>query len=755
MPDIELVNITINGVPLQVPKGEVVFEAAKRIGVDIPFFCYHPRLSMEAGANCRMCLVDVAMPRKNPDGSVTMARMPKPQTSCSLPVAEGMAIETESEAVVEARRGVLEFLLINHPLDCPICDRGGECPLQNNTLHYGPPTTRFVEEKRHFTKAYPLSDYVVFDRERCIHCARCTRFTQDISGDAQLGFLKRGAAMELDTYHHTTFTSRFSGNTIEVCPVGALLSRTYRFKARPWDLVTQKSICTRCSNGCNIKLDYRLSALQRVNARVNEAVNEEWTCDRGKFGMAYVSADDRLAQPLVREGERFVPASWSDTDGLLAERLREAEGKIGGIGGALVPNEDLYVWQRLFREVLGSGNLDHRMGPHFPATRAGLYERFGHHTMAVPIADLENAKTILVFGADLVEEQPIVYLRVRKAWRLRGARVIEAIGEGGCDAAPAFGHVREFASVSLRHRPGTEVALLNGLLAAIRAESSASGPGAEVPRDIAAAWPLDRAARESGVEPDALRRAARLLDTRELAILAGRAVTSHPHADEVLTALGNLAAAVGNPAALNVPVTDVNAQGAMDLGILPDSLPGYEPPAAPGMDTHQMLEAAARGEIRALWVMGEDLLARYHDTDLARRALENCPFVVVCDHTLTETGRMANVVLPLQTVAERDGTFTNVERRVQRFLKAFDVGRHIRPGWLICAEIAARLGHRMPYFSARDVLRDIAAHVPIYGGCTPRELGDEGVRWGYPEKPTPALSIVPVSYEPAPAAAAD
>src|SRR5437764_1100667 len=300
MPEIEAINIKIDGHDLQVPKGEMIIESAKRVGVEVPFFCYHPRLSMEdGGANCRMCLVEVGT--KGPDG--TVRKMPKPQTACSLPASEGMEITTESDSLITDRKGILEFLLINHPLDCPICDRGGECPLQNNALHYGPNTSRFIEEKRHFPKAYPLSKQVVFDRERCIHCARCTRFTTDISGDAQLSFLFRSADMEVGTFQHTDFESKFSGNVIELCPVGALLSRTYRFKARPWDLLTQRSICTQCANGCNIKVDYRASKLQRVNARENDYVNEEWTCDRGKFGMDHLTADDRLTTPMIRKGD--------------------------------------------------------------------------------------------------------------------------------------------------------------------------------------------------------------------------------------------------------------------------------------------------------------------------------------------------------------------------------------------------------------------------------------------------------------------
>jgi len=743
MPDVELINIKINGIALQVPKGLYVIEAAKRAGVDVPFFCYHPRLSMEAGANCRMCLVEVATPRKNPDGSVVMAKMPKPQTSCSLPVSEGMEVWTETEQIIQDRRGILEFLLINHPLDCPICDRGGECPLQNNTIHYGPPTTRFIEEKRHFPKAYPLSEYVVFDRERCIHCARCTRFTTDISGDAQLNFLFRGADMEVGTFQHTEFTSKFSGNVIELCPVGALLSRTYRFKARPWDLLTQKSICTRCGNGCNIKLDYRVASLQRVNARVNEAVNEEWTCDRGKFGMDYISADDRITTPLVRRDGALAPASWEAANDLIITHLQAAGQAIGGIGGARTPNEDLYVWQRFFRERLKVNNLDHRMGPNFPATNGGLYARFGYHTMGSAIADMEKMKTILVFGSNLVDEQPILYLRVRKAWRFKGASVVEAIP----NEIQTSSHVSEFASVSLRYRPGTEVALINGLLSVMASENLLPDAASDL-RNAIGDWTPDRAAAECDVAADALRRAARLLATQDMAILAGKTVTDHPHADDLLTALGNLAVATGNPGSVNVPVTECNQQGAMDMGILPDSLPGYVPAETPGLNTQQMLEAAARGDLRFLWIVNCDLVNEFHDRDLARRALEACPFVVVHALSPSDTTELADVVLPVQSVAERDGTFTNIERRVQRFFRAFEISPEIHADWVVFAEIAAQTSGVLPYFSTRDITRDIAASVPLYRNCTPRELGDQGARWDYPAAERPPAGLAPVEYRP-------
>ena len=742
-PKEKLVNIKINGIALQAPDGENIIEAAKRVGVDIPFFCYHPRLSKGDASNCRMCLVEVAMPRKAPDGTETLAKMPKPQAGCTMPISEGMVIETETPQVIKDRKGVLEFLLINHPLDCPICDRGGECPLQNNTLFYGPPTSRYIEEKRHFPKAYPLSDYVVFDRERCIHCARCTRFTEDISGDSQLGFLKRGADMEVGTYAQTKFQSKFSGNVIELCPVGALLSRSYRFKARPWDLHSQRSVCSKCSNGCNIKIDYRLNALQRINARVNEAVNEEWTCDKGKFGHDYVSSPTRLQKPMLKRDGQWTPIEWPEAYRVLAEKLKAANGNVGGIGGQRLTNEDNYVWQKFFREVLKSNHLDHRITGTFGPISEPQYQRFGYHGMGNAIADLEKMKTIFVLGSELAEEQPILFLRVRKAWRFNAATVINAVTNVPEDTT----QVGDFAAVEMVYRPGTEIALLNGLLNVLFAKNllpASSGMDLSGLQSHVAAWTPEKTAGETGVRAEQIEAAAILLANGPMAILAGKTVTEHPYFADIVNALGNIAVATGNSGNLNIPGTEANTQGALDMGILPEFGPGYAPISQPGRNTKQMLQAAANGELPVLWLAGAKLLEYFPDRNLAERALANA-FVVVNELEMTETAQAADLVLPAASVAEKDGTYTNCERRVQRIYKAFDVAPDIKADWMIFAEMSAQLGSVTSYFSARDILREIASVVPQYMGITPKNLGEGGVRWNYatPEKPP---VIVPVSY---------
>lgn len=455
-PEIQTVTITLNGTELSVPKNELVVEAAKRLGVEIPIFCYHDR--MKPVGMCRMCLVEAGS--KGPDGTVRM--MPKPQAACTLPCSEGLIVNTDTPKIHADRKGVLEMLLVNHPLDCPICDRGGECPLQNNTLFYGPSTSRFVELKRHAPKAFPLSKHVVLDLERCIQCGRCVRFTEEISGDGQLGFRFRGASMQPSTFEMTDFDSKFSGNVIEICPVGALTSAHYRFRARPWDLQTKPAICLECSNGCNVWMDHRLDKVVRINGRVNEAVNEEWTCDRGKFGHDYYNANSRLREVLVRTGDRLQQSDWPTAFQAISAAFKG--GEVAALAGSQNSNEDLYMLRELFTESLGSKNVDNRMTSDLAARPTAR--------IATPIQALEHAPVIVVFGTSLADELPIVYLRVRKAWAKHNAKIVNVT------SAPT--EVDQFAHRAVRFEAGQEAAAAKAL-----AGDAAAAKSLGLPNDLA------------------------------------------------------------------------------------------------------------------------------------------------------------------------------------------------------------------------------------------------------------------------------
>ncbi len=621
-PPVEMVNLTVDGKAVSVPKGTLVITAAFAAGADVPYFCHHPRLK-PVGA-CRMCLVSVA-------------KMPGLQTACTTPVAEGMAVDTVSPEAKQAQNGILEFLLINHPLDCPICDRGGECPLQNMTYQYGPGVTRFIDEKRHFPKAVPISEYVVLDRERCIQCARCTRFTEEISGDGELAIENRGNAAIISPFSPEGFQSKFSGNTIELCPVGALTSRTYRFAARPWEFQSQDSICSMCGVGCNVAVQTRNGELMRVNARLNEDVNEEWTCDRGKFEQYWVNSTDRVKDPLQRYASQLRKVTWDDTLASAAKALKDAAAtdpnSVAGIGSTRASNEDLYLFQRLFRTALGTNNLDHRPFP-FPII-----------PMQTSIAEVGEAKRIVAVGTQVDDDLPVLWLRMYKA-----------ISKGGA---------KYFRNDDARSAEVTD--------------AIAAGPGT-----VVLAW------------------------------------YALPAADiEFLRA-----ACAASGAKLNVLLPDNNSWGAIQMGVLPDRLPslaavgnGATPkfealwggplPAEPGLDTRGILEGCVSGKIKVLYVMGSDPLTAFPDQALAKSALEKVPFLIVQDLFLTETGKLASVFLPACSFIEKDGSFTNIEGRVQRFKRAVQPRGQSKPDWQIVAELMSRLGKPVPYFSPRDIRREI------------------------------------------------
>lgn len=677
-----LVTITINDRDVQVPKGELIVESVKRLGLEIPIFCYHPR--MKPVGMCRMCLVEVGF--RQQDGSVRM--MPKPQAGCTLPASEGMVVLTDSEMVHRDRKGVLEFLLINHPLDCPICDRGGECPLQNNTLFYGPSTSRFVEMKRHQPKAFPLSEYVTLDLERCIQCGRCVRFTEEISGDAELAFRFRGASMTPSTFELRRFESKFSGNVIEICPVGALTNAKYRFRARPWDLETRPSVCTVCSNGCNVWFDYRVQKVVRINGRTNEAVNEEWTCDKGKFGHDFYNASNRLTKVLARNENALLPTEWSEAYEPIATGFAAGGNCVAALVGPTLSNEDLFAVQKLFRTLFKSHNFDHRFTKHLPTPTPPVQ---------TTIAALESEPTVMVFGTDLAVEAPIYFLRVRKAWFKHGAKVVVAHSEPS-DAD-------SFAHLVLRYAPGTAATLAQAL----------AGQVSDV-----------EAARITGVDAGRIAEARALVAATNAPILATRSLFNEQGGQDAVEAL----AACGRPSVLALGAND---QGATELGLVPHHGPGHAPlleGETPGLGTHGILEAAANGELDALWLIGCDPLTAHPDPDLVRRALENVPFLVVQHHEETEATSYASVVLPMTAPAEQDGSYTNAERRVQRIAPILPAKGDAKPVWRALEELTLRTTPRTPLFNAREVMDEIATVAPAFAAARYAELDGEGIVLG-------------------------
>src|SRR5205823_1685296 len=414
----ELVHLTIDDIPIAVPPGTLVWAAAQQAGIEIPIYCYHPKMP-PLGA-CRMCFVEIE-------------KVPKPpQTACTTPVSEGMIVHTKTEKVIKARKGTLEFLLINHPLDCPICDKGGECDLQDFTLRHGPGGTRFDLYKRHYPKPVPVSDRVMLDRERCILCQRCTRFSSEISMDNGLVMISRGYKMEVGTAPDHAFDSIFSGNTVEMCPVGALTASAYRFKARPWELKRTPSVCNNCSVGCNARVDVRVDKIMRLMSRPNDDVDDGWLCDRGRWDFDFVNSR-RLRTPLIRRTGQLVEATWDEAFYMIAARLRDiiskhGAGAVGGIGSTRTTNEEAYLFQKLLREVIGTPHIDHHHGS-FPGPRDALTGR--PWMMTNSIADIEKAAHIVLIASDPYESQPILNLRIKKA--MKAGAHIYIVNEGATE----------------------------------------------------------------------------------------------------------------------------------------------------------------------------------------------------------------------------------------------------------------------------------------------------------------------------------
>lgn len=693
-PQIETVKITINEIEIEVPKGELIVEAVKRLGLEIPIFCYHPR--MKQVGMCRMCLVEVGF--RQPDGSVR--RMPKPQAGCTLPASEGMAIYTDTEMVHRDRKGVLEFLLINHPLDCPICDRGGECPLQNNTLAYGPSTSRFTEMKRHAPKAYPLSQYVTLDLERCIQCGRCVRFTEEISGDAQLAFRFRGAEMQPSTFQLTDFESRFSGNVIEICPVGALTSSKYRFRARPWDLETRPGICTVTADGTNIWFDTRGGRLIRINGRTNEAVNEEWTSDKTKFGHDFYNTSERLTSPHIRKGDDFVKAEWGEAYQQILSASENAEVAVL-VGPRHISNESLYSLQKLFRKGFGSSNIDHRLGLPIQARSERLENKLGIDSVQTTIAELEHTPSILIFGTNLADEAPITYLRVRKAWFNNSAKVVVA--------HHASNEADQFAHAVLRYKPGKEAALAQGLKTLLAQGGS-----------------VEALAQETGVSSAELIKAVAALAETEFITLTTSSLLSASQA--AVEALATSAKEKGGK--FSLLALESGQKGAEELGVLPDTLPGGDADPKAGLNTTEILKAAAASKIKCLWLVGCDPLNEIADRDLVQSALENVETLVVVHSQQVESCHYASVVLPMALPAEQDGTYTSSERRVQRMGQILQPLGDAKAPWRIFTECLLRIKPATPAFNPREIMEDIVAEVPAFAGADYDNLSGEGVILG-------------------------
>ena len=694
----ETVKVKFDGREIETQAGRLIIQAADEAGIYIPRFCYHPR--MKPVGMCRMCLVEVEGPR----GSTLMP-------ACYNPVADGMEIRTASPKAKKAQEGVLEFLLVNHPLDCPVCDKGGECPLQDQTLAYGPGESRFVEEKRHWEKPIPISELVYLDRERCIQCGRCVRFADEVAGDPLIDFAERGDMTEVATFPDEPYSSYFSGNVVQICPVGALTAKPYRFKARPWDLEQVESTCTSCAFGCRVAVQSSFGEVTRLIGVDSDPVNWGWLCDKGRWVFESAQGEARLSVPMIRRGDELVECSWAEALEVAADGLARAKASGGGsslavIGGSRLPNEDAYVWAKAARVALETDNVDAQLGDGLPATTVlGLPRATIDETAAAPL--------VITLSGDVKDELPVLYLRLRDAVRERGTQIVEL--------TPAATGLSEYSALTLQYRPGESAALA----AAIAGTGEVTGPVA-------------------GVDPDSINGArahiARARDIRQsvpgsgpaVVVILGRPSVSE-RADQVAAAARILAGIEG--VSFLPALRRSNVHGALDMGLAPGVLPGriglsegrswFEHhwkatlPATIGLDTAGILEAAAHGRIGGLVLVGADPRADFPDSAAALRGMSGARFVIAVDTHMTESiRRHADVVLPGSAWAERRGTFTNIEGRITWLSQLVTAKGMSWPDWMIASEIATRLGTDLGFVRQEDVWAEVTRVSPLHRGDT-------------------------------------
>jgi len=695
------VNITLDGKEITVQGGQFLIAAAEDAGVFIPRFCYHPRL--KPVGMCRMCLVEVSGPR-----GATL------QPACYVPVAEGMVVVTASDKVQKAQDGVLEFLLINHPLDCPVCDKGGECPLQDQTLAYGPGESRFIEEKRHFAKPIALSPLVLLDRERCIQCGRCTRFAAEIAGEPMIDFAGRGDELEVAIAGGHVFSSAFSGNTVQICPVGALTSTPYRFTARPWDLDQVESTCTTCAVGCRVAVQSSANRVTRLLGMDCDPVNQSWLCDKGRYGYEAVNSENRLMHPLRRnDAGTLETVTWNEAIGAAADKLsaiRSEHGPsaIGVIGGARLTNEDAYAWAKLAKGVIGTDSVDAQLGDGLDAELV----------LGLPRATIDetcDAKCVIVLAGDLYEELPVLYLRLRSAAEDGGLPIVEL--------SPRTTHLSASAASTVPTAPGQAPAIARALVDHTKPD--------EIEQHV---WDAAGAALGNvGADGDGL------------VIVFGRGSVAES-ASVVAEAAEFLAGAY--PAARFLPaLRRGNVMGALDMGLAPGLLPGRvtldsardwygsEPgwsalPAERGRDTLGILQGLSDGSMRAVVLLGADPLGDFPDLGLATGALEAAEFVLAIDCLDSHSVQHAHVVLPAAMHHERPGTTTNIEGRVMRVGQKLTPPVLCWPDWMIAVELAARLGADLGVGSAEELWDEITRLAPSHAGLTGSMLNSPGARDG-------------------------
>ncbi len=754
------VTLTIDGVDVTVPRGTSILEAALGAGIDIPHLCYDPKLGLPPTASCRLCVVEI----ENGKG---------PVASCSYPVAAGMVVHTDTEELREMRRMVIDLLLSDHPHDCLTCEKAGDCALQRYAYELNVSESEYAGETVHPS---PSQDgpAIIYDASKCILCGRCIEVCHNVNVTGAIDFLGRGFGTSVGLppgvpRSETECTD--CGNCIDVCPTGALSFAGAEGAGRLWELDRIVTTCPYCGVGCTLVLHTRDNRVVQITAQPELGINRGQLCVKGRFGFDFISSDERLKQPLIRRNGQLQPASWDEALDLVARRLtqiRQESGPdaIAAMSSAKCTNEENYIMQKFMRAVIGTNNVDHCARLCHASTVAGLAQAFGSGAMTNSIEDLDCADLIFVIGSNTTECHPVIGAAIKRAAAQRGVPIIVA--------DPRAIELTEYAAIHMCQRHGTDVALINGLMHVILDEGLEDREFIEQRTEgfdelEAAVKPYtpELVEKITGVPAEDIIRAARAYaNVPAASIIYSMGITQHTTGTDNVLSLANLALLTGNlgkpGAGINPLRGQNNVQGACDMGALPNVFPGYQKveddtirskfetawgvalDGRAGLTVVEMVNAAAEGRLKALYVMGENPMLSDPDQCHVEEGLRSVDLLVVQDIFLTETAELADVVLPAVSFAEKDGTFTNTERRVQRVRKALEPPGEARVDWDIICDLARRMGYEMSYPDAAAIEDEIASLTPSYGGITYDRLERGPLQWPCPDEEHPGTPILHV-----------
>ncbi len=743
------IHLVIDDKPIIAPEGTNIFQAALDNGIYIPGLCYHPKLSQFGG--CRLCMVEVTERRTGH------------RFACAHPVSEGMTVKVNTPKVIRYRKSVMEYLLVHHELSCPICDKAGECSLQDITHELNQSPSRFKAVRMD----YPMvrdNPVLELNRNRCILCGRCVSTCKEIEGIAAIDFQNRGIKTVIGTAFDRPLDCSFCGGCVAVCPTGAWQDRTLGFKGRSWEFSKVPTICPYCSVGCTVILNTKMESVRRITSDDYLGINEGNLCIKGRFGHEFIHSPERVKTPLIRKNGELYPTSWDDAIEYVAKRFQQIINEhggtaIGGIGSEKCTNEDNYLFQKFCRSVLGTGNIDNMANIKSPALNGLIYESVINGITSASLKEIEHANTLFFIGADMTEAHPVAGNMARKAIRLNNANLIIANERGVQFNSIARNDIR------LKYALGSQVILINALIKVIIDEKLVDLKKVETStnnfdklRSLIDKFNREETSKITGVTQEAIRNAALLLTKPgNCYIICGKDIEENPLAEDAIRALMNLCALL-NPAcrgyagsgkvSLFFSRSHNNSQGVNDVGVVPGFFPGYVntndvsnkekiekswgvkfPDAILKKDAENVIDLALNGKLKALYVMGENLVVNYPNGKKIKEAFKKIDFIVVQDTFLTETAQLADVVLPAATFAEKEGTFTNMGMTVQRLNKAIKPVGDAKPDWQIICSLAQKMGQSGSYVSTKEILTEIESISPVYAGINYDRLRRKEFHW--------------------------